>query len=252
MEQEMDIMKISEKTVSRRRFIISTAKTAGMLSLTGLPASVLAADQAIDDAEIPFIGMTEDGPLYPPVEIPWNDDLTSIANGRAEGKILYLFGRVLSRHGRPLVNATVEIWQTDFNGNYLHPRAWGQDELDPHFGYFGKVTTNSEGYYFFKTIRPRWYSLPPFGGSRRGYIPRAAHIHMKIRHREHGVYTTEAYFDNASHEEIAPKDQVFLSRPKDVRERILLPENSPKDYAGMGFEFDEGSICCRYDLAFLL
>ena len=141
-------------------------------------------------------------------------------------------------------NATVEIWQTDFNGNYRHPRGWGQDQLDPHFGYFGKVKTDARGFYFFKTIRSRWYSL--FGARR------AAHIHIKMRHLEHGVLTTEAYFDNASHHEIAPKDRVFLSRPKWVRDRILVPEGSPTKYRDLGFAFEENSICCRYDLGFLL
>jgi len=73
-----------------------------------------------------------------------------------------------------------------------------------------------------------------------------------MRHIDHGVLTTEAYFDNASHEEIAPTDLAFLSRPKYVRDRILLSENSALDYSDLGFEFEEDAICCRYVLAFLL
>ncbi|MFT5351897.1 MAG: protocatechuate 3,4-dioxygenase beta subunit, partial [Gammaproteobacteria bacterium] len=199
-------------------------------------------------------GMTEDGPLYPPEEIPWLHDLTTMgSNGaRAKGTTLYLFGTILSRQGRPLNNATVEIWHTDINGNYRHPRGWGQDQLDPNFAYFGKVRTNEEGFYLFKTIRPRWYHLSGLPGSEHKDLPRAAHIHVKMRHRDHGVLTTEAYFDNASHAEIAPKDLVFLSRPKRVREQILLTENAAKDYRHLDVEFEAKAICCRYDLAFLL
>ena len=238
--------------ITRRNFIKTIAGTAAYgLSVTSLSAG---ADTVQGDAEIPFIGVTEDGPLYPPVEIPWDDDLTRTGStgGVAQGKTLYLFGRILTRQGNPLKNAVVEIWQTDFNGNYLHPRAWSQDELDPNFGYFGKVRTNVEGFYLFKTIRPRWYLLKGLPGTPEGGLPRAAHIHMKMKHTEHGVQTTEAYFDNASHEEIAPIDRVFLSRPKRIRDRILLAENSPNDYRDLGFEFEDDAICCRYDLAFLL
>ncbi len=249
-----------EKTLSRRGFVKSTLGSAGLVGLSGLNIAARADDkdaEVVDavmesNTDLPYIAMTEDGPLYPPVEIPWMDDLTSMNNGRASGRVLHLFGQVLTRHGRPLEDAIVEIWQTDINGYYLHPRAWGQDKLDPHFGYFGKVKTNREGYYGFKTIRPRWYSLPPFGGDTRGHIPRAAHIHIKVKHVEHGVSTTEAYFENASHEEIAPKDVVFLSRPKKVRDVIVLPENSPRDFRGIDIDFEKDSICCRYDMAFLL
>jgi protocatechuate 3,4-dioxygenase beta subunit len=240
---------------SRRQMLSSALGTAGLLGLAQLGRTANAADPDSSvvqdlfdtgDSKIPFIGLTEDGPLYPPGGIDWLSDLTgsNTANQRAEGKILYLFGRVLDSRGFPLRDASVEIWQTDFNGNYRHPRGWNQDRLDPNFGYFGKVRTDPEGFYLFKTIRPRWYSL--FG------TPRAAHIHLKMRHMDHGVLTTETYFENASHEEIAPKDSVFLSRPKWVRDRIVLPEESPNKYRDLNIAFENDAICCQYDLAFLL
>ena len=238
--------------ITRRKLIKTIAGTAAY-GLSGLSLSA-SADAVRDDGGIPYIGMTEDGPLYPPVEIPWDADLTrnGSTGGVAQGKLLYLFGRILTKRGYPVKNAVVEIWQTDFNGNYRHPRAWSQDELDPNFGYFGKVRTNAEGFYFFKTIRPRWYFLKDLPGTPEEGLPRSAHIHMKMKHVEHGVLTTEAYFDNASHEEIAPIDEVFLSRPEEIRDRIVLAENSPNDYRELGFEFEDDAICCRYDLAFPL
>ncbi len=233
---------------TRRNFIIG----AGVFGAVGYTRITMAekertiADVLWGDDSVPRIGLTEDGPLYPTVEIPWLGNLVELPgkSARAKGETLYLFGQIFDTKGRPLDNASVEIWQTDFNGNYTHPRGWNQDQLDPNFGYFGKVSTNSEGFYVFKTIRPRWYSL--FG------FPRAAHIHIKMRHRDHGVLTTEAYFQNASHEEIAPKDNVFLSRPPFIRNRIVLPEQSPTNFPHVDIDFENSAICCRYDLAFLL
>jgi len=240
---------------SRRQIVSSAFAAAGLGGMAQLGLGANAADQDRSvvkdlfdrgDTGIPYIGLTEDGPLYPPGGIDWRSNLTRAGNGnrRAEGQILYLFGRILDSRGFPLRDATVEIWQTDFNGNYRHPRGWNQDKLDPNFGYFGKVKTDTNGFYLFKTIHPRWYSL--FG------MPRAAHTHLKMHHIDHGVLTTEAYFQNASHEEIAPKDRVFLSRPKWVRDRIVLAEESPDKYRDLKIDFESDAICCKYDLAFLL
>lgn len=238
---------------SRRKLLSSGMLFAGVASLKlaarGVPESK---GKPSADEEIPFIAMTEDGPLYPPVEIPWNDDLTRSVNGKAKGKILYLFGKIFTRHGKPLPNTEVTIWQTDINGIYKHPRGWDQKSLDPHFGYFARTKTDQNGFYIFKTIQPRWYLLNALPGSKQKQIPRAAHIHIKIKHIEHGVLTTEAYFNNISHDEVAPKDLVFLSRPKEVREKILLTEREPDYFSSLGFSFDKEAICCRYDLAFLL
>ena len=73
-----------------------------------------------------------------------------------------------------------------------------------------------------------------------------------MRHLDHGVLTTIAYFDNASHEEIAPQDPVFLRMPAGMRDRVILAEDSPQQHAALGVDFDESAICSRYDLAFLM
>jgi protocatechuate 3,4-dioxygenase beta subunit len=227
-----------------RRTLIAAAGAAAISRPAGAQDDVDLIKLLYGDGSVPVIAMTDSGPLYPPTEIPWNGDLTMIDGKRSPGQVLYFFGQIMSREGRPLPNAVVEIWQTDINGNYKHPRGWGQDELLDSFGYFGKVRTDDNGLYVFKTIQPRWYRL--FG------MPRAAHIHMRMLHADHGVLNTEAYFQNASHEEVYPEDQVFLRRPPFVRDRIVLPEDSPEKHAGLGIEFEPDAVATRYDLAFLL
>ena len=237
--------------LGRRLFLQRLAGAGAAVSLTGT-AQAQNKDKGrlasiLPDNGVPYIGITEDGPLYPPGNIEFVNDLTRTrtCGSAAEGQVLYLFGTIMDRKGQALPNAEVEIWQTDHHGRYLHPRGWEQDQLDPNFGYFGKVRTDENGFYWFKTVRPRWYML-------FGKMKRAAHIHMKMRHLEHGVLTTEAYFANAAHEEVAPTDKVFLSRPGWVREKIVLEEGSPANFAGLDMEFEADAICCRYDLAFLL
>ena len=46
--------------------------------------------------------------------------------GRRPGEILVFGGRLYDAAGMPVAGAVVEIWQTDDNGAYLHPRDSGQ------------------------------------------------------------------------------------------------------------------------------
>ncbi len=238
--------------LSRRQFVNMTIATGGLFAISGSTNLILGEEpQERDglskilgegDRKVPYIGITEDGPLYPPSEIPWLQDLTSVGGREqlATGESMYLFGRILDSTGRPVQNATVEIWQADNNGLYKHPRVKGR--LDPNFGYFGKVKTAQDGTYLFKTIIPRWYAM--FG------ITRANHIHIKMRHRDHGVLTTEMYFAGKEQDEIREKDDVFKSR-RDP-DRLIVPKQNPAKYGDLGIKFDKGSVCCNYDLAFLL
>jgi protocatechuate 3,4-dioxygenase beta subunit len=237
--------------LSRRQFVNITAAASGLYAMSGMSNLILGeepSDVGIktvlgeNNGKVPYIGITEDGPLYPPVEIPWLKDFTSVGGpgNKPEGDVMYLFGRILSSKGRSIQGAVVEIWQADNSGFYKHPRVQGK--LDPNFGYFGKVKTARDGSYLFKTIIPRWYNV--FG------ITRANHIHIKMRHKDHGVLTTEMYFAGKEQDDIRKKDPVFKGRRN--ADRLIVPKERPKKYADLGVQFDEKAACCRYDLAFLL
>ena len=161
---------------------------------------------------------------------------------RAQGQLLYVFGQIFDAKGHPIRGAAVELWQADHNGQYRHPRAPGQQTLDPYFGYFGKVKTGEDGTYLFKTIRPRSYTL--FGA------PRAPHLHLKMRHLNHGVLTTEMYFADKKDDAVRENDRVFKSRFNP--DRLVVASESPEKYSGLGIAFEKEARCCQYDLAFLL
>ncbi len=69
-----------------------------------------------------------EGPYYP-LQLPLDrdNDLLVITDSitPAVGEILLLSGRVLTLSGNPVRNATVEIWQADNTGAYLHPKSMG-------------------------------------------------------------------------------------------------------------------------------
>jgi len=145
-----------------RRSLIAGAGAA----LIGAPA-ILRADTSV---LTPTPAQTE-GPFYP-VTLPLDrdNDLIAVsgAEARARGTVLHLSGQILDRSSKPLANARVEIWQCDWQGIYLHPRDRGQNRRDAGFQGFGTATTDAEGRYRFRTIRPV------------AYAGRTPHIHFKV------------------------------------------------------------------------
>ena len=88
-------------------------------------------------------------------------------SGRAAGTVTDVVGRIVDPSGEPIDSARIEIWQCDANGRYHHPRARRQGR-DPNFQGFGTFTTDTDGRYRFRTIRP-----VPYPG-------RTPHIHFRV------------------------------------------------------------------------
>jgi len=129
------------------------------------------------------------GPFYPRVRpLEADGDLTTVAGrpGQAQGQVLDLMGRVLDRRGEPVVGARVEVWQANAFGRYRH--AWDSNPapLDPSFDGFGVQTTDAEGRYRFRTVKPGAYPASP-------EWTRTPHIHFKVI-RGSDSLVTQMYF----------------------------------------------------------
>ncbi len=129
------------------------------------------------------------GPFYPLKEFPQTADLTQIAGRpeRAQGQILNVMGRVLNLAGEPVRNATIEVWQANAAGRYTHPSDPNPAPLDPNFDGSAVLTTDPEGRYRFKTIKPAAYPAGP-------NLIRPAHIHFQVSGRQDRL-VTQMYFD---------------------------------------------------------
>lgn len=149
--------------LGRRRFLVGSLVAAG-----GLVLPVVANAQS---SRVPTPAQTE-GPFYPtrfPADT--DNDLVQVRGmeARAQGTVTHLTGRILDQDGKPIANARVEIWQCDQNGNYIHPEgASGKGKRDRAFQGFGAVTSDAEGNYRFRTIKP-----VPYSG-------RTPHIHFQV------------------------------------------------------------------------
>jgi len=182
------------------------------------------------------------GPFYPTTAIPLSADLTQVPgkSAKAAGQVLYLMGRVQDANCRPLSGVTVEVWQTDDHGHYRHPQAEHQDSLDPNFRYFAQVTTDADGSYRFKTIRPKAYSV--FG------LHRAPHIHMKLKRQDLGEVVTEVYFAVPEDDRLRERDQVYRSRGPRGPE-LIMPLEDPAAHKEISNP-ETGSLAVRFDVVY--
>jgi protocatechuate 3,4-dioxygenase beta subunit len=127
--------------------------------------------------------MTE-GPFYPDrLPLDTDNDLVIVGNSTtpAIGEITHLTGRVLTPSGSGLNNHVVEIWQVDGNGVYLHSGSDGGGRRDRNFQGFGRFTTNQQGEYRFRTVKP-----VPYPG-------RCPHIHFKVKRGDRELLCTQLF-----------------------------------------------------------
>ena len=148
---------------------------------------------------VPTPSQTE-GPFYPRTLPAERDaDLTQVAGraANARGTPLYFGGRALTQDGRPIAGATIELWQCDVHGRYHHV-GYDSAPRDDNFQGYGVVTTDGEGRYAFKTIRP----VP--------YTGRPPHLHMRVRPDNGPALTTQIYIAG----DVVAGDPVLGSAPK--------------------------------------
>ena len=161
--------------LSRRAFAV-----AATAALAGGPA-VLAADP-----EGTMTSML--GPFYP-VEKPADQDFDMTwlkgHKARALGDVIELTGRVLDRHGRPMRDARLEVWQANAAGRYAHANDISTAPLDPNFQGYALLTTGADGAWRLRTIKPAAYDSP--------IGLRTPHIHFDIQGRAHRL-SAQMYF----------------------------------------------------------
>ena len=181
----------SGRYVSGRRRVCGAVVAAALLPF---------ADRHAEAATlVPTPSQTE-GPFYPRTLPAERDaDLTQVAGRteKANGTPLYFGGRALTQDGRPLAHANIELWQCDVHGRYHHV-GYDSAPRDDNFQGYGVVTTDNEGRYAFKTIRP----VP--------YTGRPPHLHIKVRPEKGPSLTTQIYIAG----DAVTGDSVLGSSPK--------------------------------------
>jgi protocatechuate 3,4-dioxygenase, beta subunit len=212
-------------TLHRRNVMQIAAAFGAMSALSPLRRALAQASQRTPEQIL--------GPFYPVRKMPDpGGDLTHLPGkpGRAAGQVIHVMGRVLDLNGEPVCRAKIETWQANTHGRYTHPNDTNPAPLDANFEGFGVMTTDAEGRYRFKTIRPGPY---PAG---QGVI-RPPHIHFIVSGRDKLV--TQMYFES---EPLNQRDPFLLSAPAQSRELLIAKQLSPPPELARDLEPDSQLI----------
>jgi hydroxyquinol 1,2-dioxygenase len=107
-----------------------------------------------------------------------------------KGEDVWVSGRVLSTDGKPIANATLDIWQAKADGIY-------DLQTEGEFELRGRVKANAKGEYAFASYKPNFYSIPMDGPV--GELIRAtSNRHMRPAHM-HAIVAAPGYQQVITH-----------------------------------------------------
>lgn len=218
----------SPKKIDRRTMLqLGFGATAG--TVTGNMA--LAKSQAECQLSPPQVM----GPFYPIHEQDDKDvDMTMLKGHteRAKGEVIWVRGQILDEDCNPIPDVLVEVWQANAAGRYSHEGDKNPAPLDPNFQSWGQATTDAQGAYGFKTIKPAPYPLGFLddgeADEERGF--RTPHIHFRVARRGYHELVTQCYFPD---EPLNEPDTLFSNLSSEDQKRLtVVPHEGKKNVFG--------------------
>ncbi|KAJ5468325.1 Intradiol ring-cleavage dioxygenasecore [Penicillium sp. IBT 31633x] len=204
-----------------------------------LVCDVLGLESLVDEITFTLAKEANDAPTATAIlgpffraDTPYRENGEDIVKTRpADAEMAFMHGRVMDfQTKKPLVGATVEVWQASTNGLYEQ-----QDPEQVEFNLRGKFKTDEEGRYWFYCLRPTPYPVPNDGPAGKllelmdRHPFRPAHIHIIATYDNHRPLTTQIfdrkdqYLENDS--VFAVKDSLivdFVPRKDDPKAALEL------------------------------
>jgi catechol 1,2-dioxygenase len=128
---------------------------------------------------------------------PRMENGASIVRSQTPGAALFMRGRVRDQQGRPVAGADVDIWHSSPVGFYDN-----QDPEQADMNLRGKFTTDTEGQFWFRSVKPKGYPVPTDGVvgellAAQGRHPyRPAHVHAMIVKQGYKTLISQVYADD--------------------------------------------------------
>jgi hydroxyquinol 1,2-dioxygenase len=225
------LTRVGQTCTERRQEFILLSDTLGVSIL------VITVNHPADDGSLESTVL---GPYYweGAPEMPLGADLSV----GVKGEPTFYSGRVLDAEtGEPLADALLDIWSGDGEGTYDM-----QMPDDVGMKARGRIRTDSQGRYWFRSIRPTYYPVPtdgPVGDMLRkmGRHPmRPGHIHMIVTAEGHRPVTTHLFVADSPY---LDSDAVF-----GVKESLIAKfEKHPPGKAPDGTQMDQPFYTVNYD-----
>ena len=131
---------------------------------------------------------------------PRTENSGSIVRCETPGPDLFVDARVVDPQGRGIEGVEVDVWQASPVGLYEN-----QDDTQADMNLRGKFTTDSEGRFGFRSIRPAGYPVPTHGPAgdllrAQGRHPfRPAHLHFLAFRPGYKTLITQVFVDDDQH-----------------------------------------------------
>ena len=177
------------------------------------------------------------GPVFTPDDLgPLDDDLilNYAHGGEPIGERIIVHGHVTDEDGRPVPNTLVEVWQANAGGRYRHVMDTYLAPIDPNFGGCGRMLTDADGYYAFRTVKPGAYPWPNATDSWR-----PAHIHFSLFGSAFCQrLITQMYFEG---DPLIARCPIVSTIPdKAAIDRLVAPLDMPasKPFDALAYRFD--------------
>lgn len=140
-------------------------------------------------------------------------DVSAYENGAnicldGKGEPLVVSGRVTNIAGEPVPGAKLEVWQTNDDGFYDVQ----QKGIQPDSNLRGVFTSDRDGAYAFRSVKPRHYPIPSDGpvgkllGAMGRHPNRAAHVHFIVTAPGYEPVITHIFTPDCPY---LPEDAVF-------------------------------------------
>jgi catechol 1,2-dioxygenase len=131
---------------------------------------------------------------------PRVDNGGSIVRSDTPGPTLFMTAVVHDRDGAPVPAAEVDIWHSSPVGLYEN-----QDPDQENFNLRGKFTTDAEGKFWFRSVKPAGYPIPTDGvvggllDAQDRHPFRPAHVHALIYKPGFKTVISQVYADDDAH-----------------------------------------------------
>jgi len=133
------------------------------------------------------------GPFYVPQSPHYANGADIALDGKGEPVLVE--GRVTDGEGNPVAGASIEVWQANEDGFYDVQ----QKGIQPEWNLRGQFTSEADGAYSFRSVKPRHYAIPHDGPVGRmlealGRGPvRPAHMHFIVMAPGFDTVTTHIF-----------------------------------------------------------
>lgn len=182
-----------------------------------------------------------EGPFYR-LDAPMLSPPYALARLDEPGDVLFVSGRVTdSGSGSPLEGAILDVWQANADGLY-------DNQVGEAVNLRGKLPTNQEGMYEFRTVVPPPYEIPkhgPVGALLRGlgrHAFRPAHLHAKVSKDGYTPLTTMVFI---SDDPYLGSDTIGA-----VKDSLIVPLERHEDHESIaGRGLDQPYSTCSFDVS---